>query len=166
MLVDIVSKNGNLLLNVPLRGDGTADDAEVQILKEIGEWMEVNSEAIYATRPWRVFGEGPSLKAVHEKGHLDGIKDVTLLTAEDVRFTMSKDRRTLYAIIMGAPTQPVRLSSLGLKAGFMEQRIQKIEQLGAKSVNWALKEDALEINPIKTSRLNAAVVFKISLGKP
>src|SRR5207245_4865736 len=59
MLVDIVSKNGNLLLNIPLRGDGTIDDDERKFLEEVAAWMQVNSEAIYSTRPWTVAGEGP-----------------------------------------------------------------------------------------------------------
>ncbi|MGS0524368.1 alpha-L-fucosidase [Zobellia nedashkovskayae] len=62
MLVDIVSKNGNLMLNLPLRGDGTLDSDEVKIIREIGAWLKINGEAIYATRPWKVSGEGPSTK--------------------------------------------------------------------------------------------------------
>jgi len=58
MLVDIVSKNGNLLLSVPVRGDGTIDELEVKIVSEIGAWLKVNGEAIYATRPWHIYGDG------------------------------------------------------------------------------------------------------------
>ncbi|MBL3931451.1 alpha-L-fucosidase, partial [Bacteroides thetaiotaomicron] len=59
LLVDIVSKNGNLLLSVPLRADGTFDEKEEKILNEFGNWMNINKEAIYQTRPWKIFGEGP-----------------------------------------------------------------------------------------------------------
>ena len=62
-MIDIVSKNGNLLLSVPLRADGTFDEKEEKILNEFGEWMNINKEAIYSTRPWEVFGEGPIAEA-------------------------------------------------------------------------------------------------------
>ena len=60
MLADIVSKNGNLMLSVPLQRDGQPDADEIKIISEIGAWMKINGEAIYATRPWKTFGEGPS----------------------------------------------------------------------------------------------------------
>ncbi len=62
MLVDIVSRNGNLLLNFPLPGSGALDAEELKVLEEITEWMAVNSEGIYATRPWKIFGEGPGIR--------------------------------------------------------------------------------------------------------
>ena len=67
MLADIVSKNGCLLLNVPLKGDGTIDAEEEEVLRGIGAWLAVNGEAVYGTRPWKVFGEGPSRVST---GHL------------------------------------------------------------------------------------------------
>ena len=60
MLVDIVSKNGNLLLNIPVRGDGTIDDKELKVVEGIAGWMDVNKECIFGTHPWKVFGEGPA----------------------------------------------------------------------------------------------------------
>ncbi|MEO7932628.1 MAG: alpha-L-fucosidase [Chthoniobacterales bacterium] len=104
MLADIVSKNGNLMLSVPLRRDGQPDELEIEIVKEIGAWLKVNSEAIYATRPWKIYGEGPSTQ-VAEKGPFDGQKDVSdkPFTSEDIRFTQSKDGKTLYAIALELP---------------------------------------------------------------
>ena len=163
MLIDIVSKNGNLMLNVPLRGDGTPDSDELAILNEIGTWMDVNSQAIFATRPWKVYGEGPSLTAIHEKGSFDGLKDVAPFTAEDVRYTVSKDGRTLYALVLGVPGKELRLTSLGAKTGLLDREIRKVEQFGTKAVRWSREADALVISPAPVSGAPAAVVFKVSL---
>jgi alpha-L-fucosidase len=104
MLADIVSKNGNLMLSVPLQRDGQPDADEIEIVGEIGAWLKVNGEAIYATRPWKVYGEGPSTVAA-EKGQFDGQRDEQKkpFTAEDIRFTQSKDGRTLYALVLAIP---------------------------------------------------------------
>jgi alpha-L-fucosidase len=104
MLADIVSKNGNLMLSVPLQRDGQPDSDEIKIVSEIGSWMKVNGGAIYATRPWKFYGEGPSTVA-SEKGQFDGQRDVSNkpFTAEDIRFTQSKDGKALYAIVLEIP---------------------------------------------------------------
>ncbi len=82
MLVDIVSKNGNLLLNIPQRPDGTLDDECLYLLKSVGEWMSVNGEGIYGTRPWTVYQEGPSQVVI--RGYQE---DAVEWTIEDFRFT-------------------------------------------------------------------------------
>jgi alpha-L-fucosidase len=96
MLVDIVSKNGNLLLSVPLRGDGTLDSREEAILAGLGDWMQRNGHAVYGTRPWRVFGEGGSGPAV---GNFN--EDKLKYTSADIRF-MTKGR-DLYAFALAWP---------------------------------------------------------------
>ena len=96
MLADIVSKNGNLLLNFPPRADGTLDDDELKILARMAAWMPVNGEAIFGTRPWKVFGEG----TVKVKG--GGFNEDKLkYTAQDIRFTTKGE--VLYAIALGWP---------------------------------------------------------------
>ena len=113
MLADIVSKNGNLLLNIPVRGDGTIDADETAFLQGMAKWMGVNSEAIYGTRPWKVYGEGPSVTDQAETGQFGGARDVRRqpYTAEDVRFTTKAG--VLYAIVMELPAdQTVRIKSL------------------------------------------------------
>jgi alpha-L-fucosidase len=97
MLADIVSKNGNLLLNIPVRGDGSIDDEEVKFLEQMAVWMDVNAEAIFGTRPWQVFGEGP----VRTRGGHFGEDSVRGYTAADIRFTTKG--KTLYAIALGWP---------------------------------------------------------------
>ncbi len=95
-LCDIVSKNGNLLLNIPVRGDGTIDDDELAVVTGIADWMDVNRECIFDSRPWKLFGEGPALSAaapINAQGFNEGKGKP--FTAEDVRFTTKGD--TLYA---------------------------------------------------------------------
>jgi alpha-L-fucosidase len=102
MLVDIVSKNGNLLLNVPVRGDGTIDEDELKVVQGITAWMDQNSESIYATRPWKIFGEGPATEGAPIKAQGFNEGKGKAMGAEDVRFVTKGD--TLYATIMGWPT--------------------------------------------------------------
>ncbi|MEO7100599.1 MAG: alpha-L-fucosidase, partial [Luteolibacter sp.] len=166
MLADIVSRNGNLMLSVPLRRDGQPDEQEIEIVKEIGSWLKVNGEAIYATRPWKIYGEGPST-AFSEKGSHDGQADVSKkpFTPEDIRYTTSKDGRTLYAIVCSRPTGPVALKSLGKTGAWLDRPIAKIEQLGAtESIVWSLGPDALTVTPSFARPVSdAAVAFKITL---
>ena len=133
MLIDIVSKNGNLMLNIPVRGDGTIDDAEVTLLGELAAWMDLNSEAIYATRPWKIYGEGPSTQKPAEKGTFDGLKDVAPFTAEDIRFTTSKDGKTLYAIALGWPVdRKVVIKALATGSTQHSGELGAVKLLGTK----------------------------------
>jgi len=88
MLVDIVSKNGNLLLNIPIRGNGSIDKLELNIVDGITKWMDVNSEGIFATRPWHIYGEGPKAESsnpIKAQGFNEG-KGIPY-TSKDIRFT-------------------------------------------------------------------------------
>lgn len=109
-LCDVVSKNGNLLLSIPVRGDGTIDAEEERVLDGITRWMALNGEAvIYGSRPWRSYGEGPT--AVRAGMHTE--TGVTFRPS-DVRFTTSAGM--LNAVLMDWPTRPVRVAALGLRA--------------------------------------------------
>ena len=103
-LVDIVSKNGNLLLSIPLRADGTYDEKESKVLDDLEEWMTVNGESIFGTRPWKKFGEGPVAE-----GHGDfngfGFNDgqFSNMDSRDIRFNQTK--KHLYVTAMGWPEE-------------------------------------------------------------
>jgi len=156
MLIDIVSKNGNLLLNIPVRGDGTIDEKEVAILEDIAAWMTVNGESIFDTRPWDIFGEGPSAEAsnpVKEQGFNEGNLKYT---PNDVRFT--RKGNILYASVMGAPSDKIFIKSLGKG----KIRIRRIEMLGsAEKLLWKQTSNGLTIEKIKALPNNIATVFKI-----
>jgi alpha-L-fucosidase len=165
-LADIVSKNGNLLLNVPIRGDGTIDDKELAVVEGIGDWMQVNQESIFATRPWKVFGEGPAYGGTG--GNVQGFNEGKgkPFTADDIRFTTSKDGKTLYAIALGWPDKPLSISSLGKKKGLLTSPISSVNLLGDQSrVSWELNDEALVIQPPskKEGNIASAAVYKIVL---
>jgi len=161
MLVDIVSRNGNLLLNFPLPGSGALDDRELAILAEITKWMAVNSEGIYATRPWKIFGEGPGSK-VKGSAHFNenGRKD---LTAEDVRFTTKG--KTLYAFLMGWPGKEAVVAPLASKGAQDVGKIRNVELLGFKGkLKWTQDEAGLKVEMPEEKPSDHAVTLKVALG--
>jgi alpha-L-fucosidase len=154
----VVSKNGNLLLNVPVRGDGTIDEKEIVVIEGITAWMDVNKESIFGTRPWKIFGEGPAADAanpIHAQGFNEGrIK----FSAKDVRFNARGNM--LYATVMGVPVETVRIKALGTAAA--PEKITKVEMLGSREqVQWLQRADALEIIKPNTVPSDIAVVYKI-----
>ena len=97
ILVDVVSKNGNLLLNIPQRPDGTIDEECRYILEQMARWIAVNGEGIYGTRPWRLAAEGPSRVATEQQFKEDPVD----WTVDDFRFA-AKDK-TVYAFQLKWP---------------------------------------------------------------
>ncbi|WP_343729902.1 alpha-L-fucosidase [Duganella sp.] len=155
MLADIVSKNGNLLLNVVQYPDGSLPPEPLQFLKEMAAWMEVNSDAIYGTRPWKIFGEGPTKAAA---GHF---QENTAYTPQDIRFT-TKDG-ALYAITLGTPTSAVRIQSLGTKAGLETRPVKAVTLLGSNTpLRWEQSGEALTIQLPATLPSKMASSFRIS----
>jgi alpha-L-fucosidase len=125
-MIDTVSKNGTFILNIPGKPDGTLDSKETLILEQIGEWLAANGEAIYATRPWKVYGEGPT---AIRTGSFQG-NSVGALSAKDVRFTRNKAGTVVYAIALGWPEEALLLRSLGSATSTMPGRVEHVELLG------------------------------------
>jgi alpha-L-fucosidase len=126
MLVDITSKNGNLLLNVVLRPDGSLDPEAETMLHELARWTAINGEAIYGTRPWLVYGEGE----VRPKG--GAFKENFKYSAKDIRFTTKG--ATLYAIALGWPEDgKIVIKSLASTTDVGVNKIERIELLGQKT---------------------------------
>lgn len=161
-LVDIVSKNGCLLLNVGPRADGTISDEDTAVLLEIGDWMAVNGEAVYGTRVWRTSGEGPT--KVAEGQFTDGTDKV--FTREDFRFTVKGCH--LYAACLAYPMDgQITIKSLAeqnaSKLPKFHGIIDNVEVLGFEETpQWKRTEKGLEITT-QTVKSDKPVVFKITM---
>jgi alpha-L-fucosidase len=139
-LIDIVSKNGNLLLNIGPRSDGTIPDEVQQVLRDVGSWLKVNGDAIYGTRPWKIYGEGPTKVAAgsfHDT-------DTATYTPEDFRFTTKGD--TLYVIELGWPSiSEAVVRSLG-STSMSSQTIRSVVLLGSdRKLPFQQRSDGLHI---------------------
>ena len=161
MLVDVVSKNGNLLLSVPLRGDGTPDETEIRIVKEIGHWMKINGESIYETRPWVIYGEGPSAEAANPI-NAQGFNEFRLrYSAADIRFVKKGDK-TVYVTLMGVPEEDVTVKALGSKTAQNSRKIKSVTLLGSdEKLAWTQTKDSLTITKPTDAPSPEAVVFKV-----
>jgi alpha-L-fucosidase len=159
MLADIVSKNGNLLLNVVQYADGSLPPESRHFLDEMAAWMGVNGEAIHGTRPWKVFGEGPTQTAagaMKESGHY---------TAEDIRFTAKGN--AVYAITLGVPVKQVVIHALGKDSASAAGPIRSVRLLGSKAkLAWTQRDDALVVTlPARLPTAHAAAL-KIEVSQP
>jgi len=154
-LVDVVSKNGNMLLNVVQRPDGSLDPEVEQLLTQIAAWMKVNSKAIFETRPWLTYGEGATKV---DGGHF---KEDFAFSAQDIRFTQSKDGKTVYAVMLGWPSEStVTLKSLADGKG--PARISSVALLGsAGKLKWVRNADGLTVTLPKQKPCEHAFAFKI-----
>lgn len=141
MLVDIVSKNGNLLINVVQTPEGDLEADVLGIVEEIGQWTAVNGEGIYDTRPWTVYGEKPDTAPSVKSGNFNENK--VKYGQHDIRFTAKGE--VLYAYCLGQPTVDIRIRSLGRQAEGARP-IASVEALGGGRVHWRQKSDALLIS--------------------
>ena len=122
MMADIVSKNGNMLLNVVLHADGSLPPESDALLTDLAAWMAVNAAAIHGTRPWTIFGEGPTEAAAGM------FKEKAAYTARDIRFTTKND--TLYAITLGEPSGQVAIAALAAHNPHEQRRVREVRLLG------------------------------------
>jgi alpha-L-fucosidase len=162
LLTDIVSKNGNLLLNFPLPNSGELDFEEMVVLNGITEWMAVNRDGIYSSRPWKIYGEGPSTRVKIETGNFNEDKSKDL-TAEDVRFT-TKDS-TLYAFVMGWPEKAAVVNALGLASAQAPGTVRKVELLGYNGeLKWKQDESSLRVEMPAEKISDIGITLKVSLA--
>jgi alpha-L-fucosidase len=156
-LIDVVSKNGTMLLSVPQMPDGTLDSEEESILDDITKWMAVNSEAIYSTRPWKQFGEGQETTT----REVVDLRTRKALTADDIRFTTKNGK--MYVFCLGLPEKNIEVRALGTAAGLWTEKISHIRLLGSEEkLRWQMGADALEITRPTHQPSNFAITFEIS----
>jgi len=161
LLVDIVSRNGNLMLNFPLPNSGELDYEERVILEEITKWMAINSDGIHASRPWKIFGEGPVATAPPPREgtrfNESGRKE---LTADEVRFTTKGD--SLYAFIMGWPEKMALIKALATTSPLSPPKIRNVELLGYNDkVIWTQDEQGLTVVMPEQKPCDYAITLKI-----
>lgn len=161
-LADVVSKNGNLLLSVPVRGNGTIDERERTIVEEIGEWMAVNGEAIYDTRPWVVFGEGPAMESaapLSAQGFNEGKGKA--FSSSDIRFTTKAG--ALYATVLGWPEDnKVRIKTLKKGSREMAKAVANVSMLGRdEKLSFTQDAEGLTVDLRAEGKLSYAFCLKI-----
>lgn len=162
LLVDIVSKNGNLLLNIPVRGNGSIDEKELKVVEDITKWMDINSECIFETRPWQIYGEGPKVEnanPINAQGFNEGKGGS--YTSEDIRFTQKGD--VLYVVVMELPIkgQEVMIKSLSTNSQYYSKKFDKVEMLGGNIISYKFDKEGLRIALPDKMDLIAPIAFKI-----
>jgi alpha-L-fucosidase len=160
-LMDTVAKNGNLLLNVGPKADGTIPEQAKTVLLQMGAWLRVNGEAVYGTRPFAVFGEGPTKAPANST---EKNKDIQTYTAEDVRYTTSGDGKVLYATELGwAGASGLTLHTLFRGNPYLRGKVCRVELLGGSGeVGFKQAVDGLHLSvPSAPPAAGMAYVFRI-----
>ncbi len=156
--IDAISKNGSVMLNVALKGDGTLPGNQAAYITAFGDFLKINSEGIYKTRPWKTFGEGP----IQMKEGRQGENNKPFSQA-DIRFTQRDGK--LYAFVLGKPTKDILIKTLAKKEGaLLEKEISTIELMGSEDkTTWKRSEDGLHIELPKNLPKPNSIGFKITL---
>jgi alpha-L-fucosidase len=164
-LIDVVSKNGNLLLNIPVRADGTIDSEELAVVEGITAWMTLNGECIFGTRPWKVFGEGPASESVNPltaQGFNEGKGKP--FSGNDYRFTAKGNM--VYAIALGLPADgKAVIKSFGLNRNYCNGKIEHVTLVGTEqALSYEHTADALVITLPGNLPEQVAYSFKIVIS--
>lgn len=154
--IDAISKNGVVMLNVALKGDGTLPEAQRAYLKAFGDFLKVNGEGVYGSRPWEVYGEGPLKMEDGRQG--ENHKE---FSPQDIRFTQNSGN--LYAYVLSVPKEEILITSLK-EGGELEKEIKEVTLLGSQEkVQWERTEQGLKISLPASFPLPYVNGFKISL---
>ena len=149
------------MLNIPLPGNGLPDADEMKVLEGLAKWMEPNGEAIFATRPWAVYGEGPTVTTAAPANHFGGSVDVRAYSPQDVRFTKKGD--VVYAFVMGWPADgKAVIKSLATGAAHFPREVAKVELLGSGEVKFSRDASGLAVNMPQQKPNDFAYALKIT----
>jgi len=165
-LIDLVSRGGVFLLSLTPKGDGSIPKEEKEIMRNMGKWLKINGEAIYATRPWKIPAEGPAVMKKYNKS-----KDRMdwnwrqKFSAQDIRFTKSKDNKTLYAIVLGWPEGgKIIIKSLNSNEKILDNEIEAISMIGTnENIKWERNETGLILYFPETKSCDYAYAFRIEV---
>jgi alpha-L-fucosidase len=165
LLVDIVSKNGNLLLNFPLPASGELDPDEVRVLQGITDWMAVNGEGIYASRPWKINGEGPAMAVTVDPNARfnEGVQPD--LGAQDIRFTTKG--QMLYAFVQGWPRGEVSIRALGTASVQSPPKANDVRMLGRnEALKFTQDESGMRVSlpPEKPATADIGITLRINFA--
>jgi alpha-L-fucosidase len=159
-LIDIVSKNGNLLLNISPKSDGTITPEQTNVLLGIGKWLDINGEGIYGSRPWVISGEGPT-ENPEENVQFNEYNNKPF-TPKDIRFTTKEGK--VYAFLLDVPLEKVSIQALSTKTG--NGIVEKVELLGSsETIKWNQNKKSLDIVPSKNNPSSIAVCYRITVKK-
>jgi alpha-L-fucosidase len=159
VLIDIVSKNGVLMLNISPKADGTIPEDQREVLLKMGAWLDRYGEAIYGTRPWYTFGEGPTVEPDNE--HPGGFQSISY-TSADVRYTTSGTR--VYAMLLGKPIagEEILLRAFSAQNSEKDITIERITMPGgSEDLKWSKTEDGLSVQIPNSDLDEMATVLKI-----
>ena len=161
-MIDTVSKNGTFILNIPGKPDGTIDRKEKLILEKLGQWFSVNGEAIYSTRPWKVYGEGPNMiKAGSFQGN-----SIRSMGVKDIRFTRNKANTVVYALVLGWPQDAFMIQSLGTASAAKPGKVAQVQLLGTQEkLQWKQSATGLRVElPKYRPAVDYAVALKVLMA--
>jgi len=161
MLVDIVSKNGNLLINVVQTPEGDLEPDMLKILEDIGIWTSANGEGIFGSRPWKIYGEKPADKPAKKLGRFD---ENFGFSSRDIRFTTKGN--TLYAYCLGKPDNDILIKSLAKSSKLVDKAISSIQMVGSmEKISWKQTAESLVIKKPGTMPAWQVIGFKIEFRK-
>jgi alpha-L-fucosidase len=162
MLIDIVSKNGNLLLNVVQTPEGDLEPDVLNILEKVAAWTEINGSGIYGSRPWKIYGEGPSVMDKKEAGTFGGIKDSRTKPYTQADFRFTQKGKSIYAFCMAIPNADLKIVSFATDAKLLENKIKSVSILGCKEkLNWKQNSDGLYIKKPTSLPEGCSITVKI-----
>ncbi len=164
MLIDIVSKNGNLLLNVVQTPEGDLEQDVLDILEEIAAWTGTNGEGIYGSRPWKVFGEGPAMTKKAAKGNHGGISDVNNIEFTEADFRFTSKENSIYAFCLAQPTTDIKIVSLAKGSDLLDKKIASVKILGVEGkTKWKQTAEGLIITKPANLPLSHATTIRVDL---